>query len=104
MVSPVKNMLQPTMGMKKLDVLDTNLKGRSRWNRVKMSCSTELLCWSRICRASAKPELNPINAQASAEGPPGVPKSAQDLTDGVAGTAVHNFLVMVRPRHTMKLW
>ena len=27
---PVKNMLQPTMGMKKLDVLDTNLNGRFR--------------------------------------------------------------------------
>lgn len=29
-IIPVKNMLQPTMGMKKLDVLDTNLNGRFR--------------------------------------------------------------------------
>ena len=31
-------MLQPTIGMKKLDVLDTNLNGRSKWKSVKMSC------------------------------------------------------------------
>ena len=28
--APVRNMLQPTMGMKKLLVFDTNLKGRPR--------------------------------------------------------------------------
>ena len=37
---PVRNMLQPTMGMKKLEVFDTNLKGRSKWKSVKMSCTT----------------------------------------------------------------
>ena len=35
--SPVKNMLHPMMGMRKLLVLETNLKERLRWNRVKMS-------------------------------------------------------------------
>ena len=34
---PVKNMLHPMMGMRKLLVLETNLKERLRWNRVKMS-------------------------------------------------------------------
>jgi hypothetical protein len=36
---PVRNMLHPMMGMKNMDVLDTNLKGRFKWNSVKMSCS-----------------------------------------------------------------
>ena len=36
--APVRNMLHPTMGMKKMLVLDTNLKLRLRWNRLKMSC------------------------------------------------------------------
>ena len=53
--SPVKNMLQPTIGMKKLDVLETNLKGRSRWNRVKMSCGAVLLHQSRPQRPSLSP-------------------------------------------------
>ena len=35
----MRNMLQPTMGMKKLEVFDTNLKGRSKWKSVKMSCT-----------------------------------------------------------------
>lgn len=35
---PVKNILHPMMGMRKLLVLETNLKERFRWNSVKMSC------------------------------------------------------------------
>lgn len=35
---PVKNMLHPIMGIRKLLVLETNLNERLRWNRVKMSC------------------------------------------------------------------
>ena len=36
---PVRNMLHPMMGMRKLLVLETNLNERLRWNRVKMSCT-----------------------------------------------------------------
>lgn len=31
---PVRNMLQPMMGMRKLEVLEMNLKSRCRWKRV----------------------------------------------------------------------
>lgn len=34
-------MLQPTIGMKKFDVFDTNLKGLSRWNKVNISCRAQ---------------------------------------------------------------
>jgi len=33
------NMLHPMMGMKKMLVLEMNLKGRFKWKSVKMSCS-----------------------------------------------------------------
>lgn len=49
--SPVMNMLQPTMGIKKLLVLLMNLKGLERWNNVYMSCipnPTLMYCQSRI--------------------------------------------------------
>lgn len=32
--TPVRNMDQPMMGMRKLEVLEMNLKSRCRWNRV----------------------------------------------------------------------
>ena len=35
--TPVRNMLQPTIGMKKMLVLEINLKGRLMWKREKMS-------------------------------------------------------------------
>lgn len=39
---PVRNMLHPMIGMRKLLVLETNLNERFRWNRVKMSCTHDI--------------------------------------------------------------
>ena len=39
---PVRNMLQPTMGKKKILVLEMNLKALFRWNKLYMSCAAIL--------------------------------------------------------------
>ena len=46
---PVKNILHPMMGMRKLLVLETNLNERLRWNRVKMSCTAIRTSGTKNC-------------------------------------------------------